>query len=49
MQRLRDDCQRFAEILDRALDLVSKRSELQKIPIEDASYREAIAKVQKGR
>jgi hypothetical protein len=49
MQRLRDDCHRFAEILDRALDLVSKRSELQKIPIDDASYREALAKVQKGR
>jgi hypothetical protein len=49
MQRLRDDCQRFGEILDRALDLVSKRSELQKIPIDEASYREALAKVQKGR
>ena len=49
MQRLRDDCQRFAEILDRALDLVSKRSELQKIPIDEAMYREALAKVQKGR
>ena len=49
MQRLRDDCHRFAEILERALDLVSKRSELQKIPIDEASYREALAKVQKGR
>ena len=49
MQRLRDDCHRFAEILDRALDLVSKRSELQKIPIDESSYREALAKVQKGR
>jgi len=49
MQRLRDDCHRFAEILDRALDLVSKRSELQKLPIDEASYREALAKVQKGR
>src|SRR5438067_535047 len=49
MQRLRDDCHRFAEILERALDLVSKRSELQKIPIDEASYREALAKVQKRR
>jgi hypothetical protein len=46
---LHDDCYRFAEILDRALDLVSKRAELQKIPIDEASYREALAKVQKGR
>ncbi|MGZ6123316.1 MAG: hypothetical protein ACXWLR_00040 [Myxococcales bacterium] len=49
MQRLRDDCHRFAEILDRALDLVSRRTELQKIPIDEAMYREALAKVQKGR
>jgi len=49
LQRLHDDCQRFAEILERALELVSKRSELQKIPIDEASYREALAKVQKGR
>lgn len=49
MQRLRDDCHRFAEILDRALDLVSRRTELQKIPIDEAMYREALAKVEKGR
>ncbi len=49
MQRLREDCQRFGEILDRALDLVSRRSELQKIPIDEEMYREALAKVQKGR
>src|SRR5207248_11028133 len=49
LQRLHDDCQRCAEILERASELVSKRSELQKIPIDDASYREALAKVQKGR
>jgi len=49
LQRLRDDCHRFAEILDRALDLVSRRSELQKIPIDERMYREALAKVQKGR
>jgi len=49
MQRLREDCKRFGEILERALDLVSRRSELQKIPIDEAMYREALAKVQKGR
>ena len=49
LQRLRDDCRRFAEILDRALDLVSRRTELQKIPIDDASYQEALAKAQKAR
>jgi hypothetical protein len=49
IQRLREDCHRFAEILDRALDLVSRRTELQKIPIDEAMYREALAKVQKGR
>lgn len=49
LQRLRDDCRRFAEILDRALDLVSRRAELQKIPIDDALYQEALAKAQKAR
>ena len=49
MQRLRDDCRRFAEILDRALELVGKRAELQKVPIDDAMYQEALAKALKGR
>ena len=49
LQRLRDDCRRFAEILDRAMDLVSKRSELQKVPIDEAQYQEALAKALKGR
>lgn len=49
LQRLRDDCQRFAEILERALDLVSRRTELSRIPIDEASYQEALAKAQKGR
>jgi hypothetical protein len=44
MQRLRDDCRRFAEILDRAMDMVSKRSELQKSPIDEVQYQEALAK-----
>ncbi len=44
MQRLRDDCLRFADILDRALDLVGKRGELQKLPIDDPSYQQELAK-----
>jgi hypothetical protein len=44
MQRLRDDCLRFADILDRALDLVGKRGELQKLPIEEPAYQQELAK-----
>ena len=49
MQRLRDDCRRFAEILDKALELVGKRKELQKRPIDEATYQEEFAKAQKAR
>ena len=49
MQRLRDDCRRFAEILDKALELVGKRSELKKSPIDETSYREALAKALRPR
>jgi len=31
------------------MDLVSKRSELQKVPIDEAQYQEALAKALKGR
>jgi hypothetical protein len=44
MQRLRDDCLRFADILDRALDLVGKRAELQKHPIDNPAYQQELAK-----
>jgi hypothetical protein len=44
MQRLRDDCLRFADILDRALELVGKRAELQKHPIDTPSYQQELAK-----
>ncbi len=49
MQRLRDDCYRFAEILARALDMVSKRTELQKIPVDEAIYQQALAKALQAR
>ncbi len=49
MQRLRDDCRRFADILDRALEMVGKRSELQKTPIDEPAYQESLAKALKGR
>jgi hypothetical protein len=49
MQRLRDDCYRFAEILARALDMVSKRTELQKIPVDEAMYQQALAKALQAR
>jgi hypothetical protein len=43
MQRLRDDCRRFGEILDRALDMVSKRSELKGTAVDEPSYRGSLA------
>jgi hypothetical protein len=49
MQRLRDDCRRFAEILDRALEMVGNRAELQRLPIDEMSYREALARVRQER
>ena len=42
-QRLRDDCRRFAEILDRAFEVVGKRAELAKEPIDQAAYAAALA------
>ena len=47
MQRLRDDCLRFADILDRAMELVGKRAELQKLPIDEQTYQESLAKALK--
>ncbi len=44
LQRLREDCLRFADILDRAMELVGKRAELQKLPIDEAAYQQALAK-----
>src|SRR5215470_8894009 len=44
VQRLREDCRRFGDILDRALDNVNKRAELQKVPLDDQAVREALAR-----
>jgi hypothetical protein len=44
MQRLHDDCLRFADILDRALELVGKRAEMQKNTIDEALYQQALAR-----
>src|SRR5438105_4300393 len=44
MQRLRADCGRFAEILDHALQMVSKRSELKGIDIDETTYKDELAK-----
>ncbi len=49
MQRLRDDCLRFADILDRALELVGKRAELQKAAVDEPSYQQALAKALQAR
>jgi hypothetical protein len=43
-QRLRDDCRRFAEILDRAYEVVGKRVELSRIPVDQVSYDEELAR-----
>ena len=43
-QRLRDDCRRFAEILDRAFEVVGKRGELAKHPIDQPAYAQALAR-----
>jgi hypothetical protein len=47
-QRLRDDCRRFAEILDRAFEVVCKRAELAKKPIDAPAYERALAQHLEG-
>jgi len=44
IQRLREDCQRFGDVLDRALENVNKRAELQKLPLDEQAVREALAR-----
>src|SRR5439155_10511583 len=44
VQRVREDCRRFAEVLDRALDNVSKRAELKDYPLDEQRIREALAR-----
>ena len=48
VQRLREDCRRFGEILDRALENVNKRAELQKLPLDEQAVREALARRMKA-
>ena len=43
LQRLREDCGKFGEILDKALEQVSKRTELQTRPLDESSYQSALA------
>ena len=49
LERLRDDCLRFADILDRAMELVGRRAELQKLPSDEAAYQQALAKALESR
>jgi hypothetical protein len=49
LNRLRNDCRRFAEILDRALELVGKRSELKRNPIDEDAYRSDLARARQAR
>jgi hypothetical protein len=42
--RLRDDCRRFADILDHAIDNVGKRAELRKVPVDHEAVRTALAR-----
>lgn len=44
-QRLRDDCVRFAEILDRAYETVCRRSELQGAPLDEVVCEAALARL----
>jgi hypothetical protein len=44
ISRLRDDCRRFAEILDRALEAVGKRAELVKVPMDEQAYAVLLAR-----
>jgi hypothetical protein len=44
LERVRDDCRRFAEILDRALENVSKRAELKGHPLNELEVRQALAR-----
>jgi hypothetical protein len=48
LQKLREDCRRFGEILDRALENVNKRAELQKVPLDDAAVQQALASRLRG-
>ncbi|HYZ89283.1 MAG TPA: hypothetical protein VE620_08330, partial [Myxococcales bacterium] len=42
--RLRDDCRRFGDVLDRALENVGKRAELKDYPLDERRVGEALAR-----
>ncbi|GAC1538691.1 MAG: hypothetical protein NVS2B9_05400 [Myxococcales bacterium] len=44
LRRLRDDCRRFAEILDKALDAVARRVELLNVPMDERAYGRLLAR-----
>jgi hypothetical protein len=44
LERVREDCRRFGEILDRALENVAKRAELKAYPLDEQKVREALAR-----
>ncbi len=44
LQRLRDDCRRFSEILRHALETVDRRAELARAPADQTSYSAALAR-----
>jgi hypothetical protein len=47
--RLRDDCRRFADILDRAIENVGKRAELRKVPVDHGAVQAALARFLQSR
>ena len=49
IQRLREDCRRFGEILDKALEMVGKRAEMKSNPIATELYQDALAKAVQAR
>ncbi|HWE23375.1 MAG TPA: hypothetical protein VG496_05485, partial [Myxococcales bacterium] len=44
VQRVREDCRRFAEVLERAVENVSKRADLKDRPLDERQVREALAR-----
>ena len=44
VRKLREDCRRFGEILDRALENVGKRKELKAVPLSESDVRAALAR-----
>jgi hypothetical protein len=49
LHRLRDDCLRFADILDKALEAVCRRAELSNLPMDERAYGRLLAEHLGGR